>query len=1653
MTLPTPPPPPPYNVYVDFLVVPDGIADDGRLRLNVSLSPSFRPSAIRVDLVNWPAEVSTIAANLKAALADIGRSGDPNGVTLRKPSVDLTAVPPFQGVGALALWHRIFALGDPNDQQALNTGIGWLYAALKDGSVAPPPPPAGASFEMATYQYKGIARRIDELYSSVAADGLLRRAVRRSYADVGKPLPPGFRIGDLDLGAGWWRSLNRDWFDADALEDPVSRFATQGAQGTALEFRIDTEMKNNWTTFASDQWTSLLSQGTIARSNLSAADTIFQSMIAVPEFWSDGGLQDPMAGALRVEMARLRAAWGLHLTQPDPADASGAYEITPKEDAGRKFAAILSHPTLSKFLGLHVDLTASADALGAATPAYGAIAVYTGDAPTQPTATTPQTPDTTSNYVWTAYVRREAPDVVTGYFGPCGQAESVLKALQPDQPIVDGVLNLNVQIPNGGGRRFALECLNVDTTSMALAQRSGQLAQALRNGAAPAKGSTALPDTPVPGIRLIDQQADISAQQNAVRSRQFSAIVPSTKAVQVRHAEDLVEGYRVDSALAASDGAWRETGRWRSLTAKTVTYPNADDMPADYLNLANVRAFAEREHGQVRPMLATRQGTSSLTGEHTAVVAAHQTLFTWTGDSLALRARQDVAYKADINAPDNTWILDPAKDLAIDVDTDIPTSGPGRPPPLRESRAYMFGARARFANGCGVSLQHAVTRYVAKPTNGPGLALGEDDATPFTFERRAAILAPDILLSWHSPIVTDTAKNWLGETVEHLVIRTRLGNNVSSVTQRFLTPPRARFELLEQAGIFDREGSPKGAFTGAVGLEMDPKSGALPIAADGTWHFPKPPGPSGAILAPATKKEVSRGSVMVLRFNVQAPWSPYFVDPACRQTQAKFVPHGDPESEYGALSTPVPFWEKNEAPNDARPVVLELKPKHGEPDKRAIFDERDDHEFVVPEHGIFPVKLRKLTVALSVGESVDLEISTAIDPQQAIGHKYLRGGLTLLRDKVAGIQGVLRRTPTPEALQSQSPDPAHGTLTVLAALEPQVQSALSDRLTNLMSPNPAQAQGALSELLRDAAVAPAIRKRIVRLVHAVDKPLRTPKFLQASRGAADIHAVVVRGVAGPGATAAQTQWAAYIAAARCQSIDQLDWPSQEQGVTAFFVGSVDFDRTTTGRLRCDASWLEYGTDTVKRDVDGVAWVKAPAKGGGTLFSVDEIPFAGALRGAVLNLLKDDAGAPRSLFFAFKDGRARAVSLQLVATSRFTDYFAATPGGCDNAGPGLDNPAAKIWVPCTFRPPAPNIDRVMPLFRWHVHRDRWDRKVTFTRTSSLRIYLKSDWWASGEGEQLGLICATNDQALNSPFAGGVSRWGVDPTHISGGVSNALSWEQVSDPASQDDDRAVAPTIVHDVLIASEPQPTPVPFPDGDTAALSCPPPAPPVPAPTPPEVFSVVAFEPTFDPKDGLYCDVHLDPGAAYWPFIEMNLVRYQSHAVTRFRVSPSTPFVTQVLPLRTGSATLRPERKIAFDYSGFGYTKTATGASAADQALANTPLLNVKLMIAYVVHDLPWDFKGHIQWRPVLDTHGQPVELLRQKPRQAYDGQLIWEGELAAPRFDPLAHYGLLFEEVELIWIDDPAMTIDTCHATPSPHRLAERGPTLQHVIRLWRDE
>jgi hypothetical protein len=1652
-----------FSVGVNILLIPDGLTTAGDLRLSLSITPNVRPPAgmRTVDIREWPHAIRDTFKTLRVLVGTVSQNA--SGFTVQNPVClpDILApdidVSPF-AADADALYKRLFVPDGSNVDDAFRL----LLASLREGTDSVVPKlEAKIERRLGTYSVSGMSAVMDAVRSASFATNLIDRcaylargedaAGASAFARSGVPEPEFWK----ELVGSWfgvdWRYLSLGAYSANPWRQRLGH--PEGAPGEE-RLKVVADMR-----VAAQRYAGIHKDGAVLESDAAirvalgqVADAL-RGQVDSKTFWSRGIASVDVADrnrlgspALRKEIFRFQECWNLGWKPLNTV----APTAPPLEAPRRKLGGILAFPTLAKFLSFVVDLQIPLDEVlnplrtanlnGADGRLYGALAAVRVDSANPepcPVASDP-------NLIWTAVVYRP-PGQVPMYFGPCMATEAA--SLKPDlkQPFREGVVDLGLRIDNTNVPRFELVTLDSTGAWISWAKRAETVAIAVGNGLSSANITTSLPAQRARGLELIDNSARTAAIESMDRERKAHEMIKLTSTVQLVGVDGLALGYRVDAAIVDKGGTWRLKERWRSLTERDVHYRarlsdghvHYRDIPETYLKNPIVMMQSGRDSGHSRMM--TGNDTVVPSAPDTPIVpgdppqpqpalpknqlVTHPQVFTWTGESLGgASVGELVPGQSPSEDPRTVW--PGAQDLAIDLEFEVP--GPPekdktdrRPSILREGRSYLVGLRPFLVNGISVSFEDAVQRYITDPSSP---ALGSAPGMPLEYRRRDTIQAPDVFLEWSDRIVTKSPDKWLSEGLDTLVLRS--GPTMSTdQSRRYMAPPRSTFDTSEQGGVFDTDKSakPAGAFgRSPCGAALEKTTGSFPIARANSWTFPPANGGSSA------SPQESRGGVFVLLSSPTQPKLEYHPDPLARTFKAAFchLIDGTPveADKFGAALKPaLTFWDAKAAPSSAKPVILELHkaaPNEGG-QLRGWFEKRSVS--VNPQDGGGAIDLDATAVKLKPAEVVDIAIWSQPDASEVLSRHEL------FRDSIALLTSAARTE-------------SRGTRA----------RAIGSVLAELSGPN---ASTAIEKLMEPAALPDLQNATFVRVVHAVEKPIDPPKFIftpveGGPQTRLNFHPVLL--TVAPAAVSSATgrkSWAQFVK--DHEQSDPLDWPSEAGGATAFFVGSLQVHRPSSDRLRVEAAWSEYGPESEHFDPKTKTWSIKPSPQTALLFDVSHIPADDANRDKAIDLLKDDTAALRALAHSFVDPRARHLNLRAVSGSRFSGFFPPPPNAdlsrfeLPSGDFGALN--ATLWLPATVAPKAPDIDRLSPLFRWTSSGNITDGEISFQRKSSTRVYLERPWHTSGEGELLGLVCwppnllnqdAAEENAAASAAVrltvcdldnqlgkGGrfVTRWGADPTRLSGQLDDLISADRFSDYSVK----------AHDLNLSFHSEPTSMRPGNRDVSSIK----------------VSVLGYKPKLDPNEGLwFADVTIDHGAAYYPFVQLSMARYQPNAIENYELSEPVTRTVQIPAQRDGRITRQGYKELILELHGVGYRRTNTGGHDTDEPLTDVPLLSWHLMKAVAEDNVPSDSSGGVRWERVLDRAGKPVEQLRLRPIQK-GAEVWWVSTIQLPEVYYLEDYGLLIEEFEMVARDQP------CGTGPGDIKfttvIEERGPMFAHLLDL----
>jgi hypothetical protein len=338
---------------------------------------------------------------------------------------------------------------------------------------------------------------------------------------------------------------------------------------------------------------------------------------------------------------------------------------------------------------------------------------------------------------------------------------------------------------------------------------------------------------------------------------------------------------------------------------------------------------------------------------------------------------------------------------------------------------------------------------------------------------------------------------------------------------------------------------------------------------------------------------------------------------------------------------------------------------------------------------------------------------------------------------------------------------------------------------------------------------------------------------------------------------------------------------------ALMFSTITLDAASTGKAEVLAAWQEWVDDGINA------------------------PYLQSYQGSVTQgtvLLTDAAWYtvgqfPGNLPFVeheFHDTKARQVTYTVVTTTRFMEFF-PTSITDDPANVTQTSLPLTLNVPCAVWPPAPKVLYVVPLFGWQQSTDG-SGNPTQRRSCGVRVYMDRPWYASGDGEQLGVVIPVTAPPPPANGGGGgiITR---SPINGGGGGGPVLQAATVAAPTAPPEiPAAYLPFVtqwgvdpaVGGVAIPSPYTPLPQHFPGGTLAPMADAGSFPGFHFQAADTGVAVVSFPVQFEPPDPSnptapadpsatpnngrwYADIEIDTGEAYFPFLRLALTRYQSY--------------------------------------------------------------------------------------------------------------------------------------------------------------------------------
>ncbi|MDZ4744666.1 MAG: hypothetical protein SGJ05_01540 [bacterium] len=400
---------------------------------------------------------------------------------------------------------------------------------------------------------------------------------------------------------------------------------------------------------------------------------------------------------------------------------------------------------------------------------------------------------------------------------------------------------------------------------------------------------------------------------------------------------------------------------------------------------------------------------------------------------------------------------------------------------------------------------------------------------------------------------------------------------------------------------------------------------------------------------------------------------------------------------------------------------------------------------------------------------------------------------------------------------------------------------------------------------------------------------------------------------------------------------------------------------------------------------------------------------------------------------FGDTKYRLMNYVPTATTLFKEYM--PPDRKDTTAKlTRRGPEKELHILSTKRPDPVDLLYVVPSFKWVEEKKELVGGVieSTRRGGGLRVYMKRPWYSSGNGELLGVILySTKKFVPQKPDSGKDSKGSKD-------IKNYNSMPYVEQLTANADIKGSVPGIMAGIgvmgdLVAGGQLNIPEelhPYVTEwglDPIWLSAPTPADAAPRINnfvdpkvvldnisidevdPKQRFAVVGFEPQYDEKRKLwYCDIEIDPGKSYFPFIRMALCRLQPHSLADSTTGHDV-FVSrialsdfcQIAPDRKATARIEDDKNgVTVQVVGHTYRMNTTGHQGSE----------IEVTIEKRDSSAPGaGLPGDLGWTPVITQRIDRIQ-----------GANMWAGYVAVKNGVTSNQHRVVIKEYEQLF-SDPA--------------------------------
>lgn len=386
---------------------------------------------------------------------------------------------------------------------------------------------------------------------------------------------------------------------------------------------------------------------------------------------------------------------------------------------------------------------------------------------------------------------------------------------------------------------------------------------------------------------------------------------------------------------------------------------------------------------------------------------------------------------------------------------------------------------------------------------------------------------------------------------------------------------------------------------------------------------------------------------------------------------------------------------------------------------------------------------------------------------------------------------------------------------------------------------------------------------------------------------------------------------------------------------------------------------------------------------------------------------------------FGDTKYRAVTYVPTATTRFREYMQRSIAN-DTSKISRKGTGKQLDVLSSKRPDSVKLLYTVPSFKW-VEPDRilnGNMVVSTRKGGGLRVWMERPWYSSGNGELLGVILYSTEKWKAKPSSSSSDKtksnkfMGMQLDVKAGNFGNAGSQSMLYMNAKVDIPDTIEPYVTQwglDPIFLSEPTPS-------DSTPL--------VTNFIDPKIvltnvsleetgvvqrYVVVGYEPQYDAdRKQWYCDIEIDPGDSYYPFIKLALVRLQPKSLS----DPDTGrdvYCSRVL--LSEFCQLAPDRKATVKIEDDA--KSITVMVEGKTYRANTTgQIGSEIEITIEKRSAGANALNDVAWEPVLTQRIDRIHAAN-----------MWAGMVVLPTAVSAAQYRVVIKEYEQFFSDTERRT------------------------------